>query len=298
MSQRLVLGVCSLVVAGMFLLAYTAQQSTYQRFAEGAPLTATVIGIYENGAVLAYTGEDGEEVRGIGSEYESEAQLAQLRIGDRVEILQMSGIPARVTLRDSLDQARPNGSLLPLSTVFLLVGLLLVWPRPPKPVPMTSSELVSRSLRNTRIASFWGGLLLTGMALLLSWVQLTGQDTTSNLGLVGAAALLVICAVMLAVGLFLLAQVWSLRNIGGSRLFKLLAEQPEQVVWAYEQVAKMRYGGRQSVVVIWFSDGRRDSLFLPAYDARELLADIARRAPQAHIGYDPAVEQRVRALRR
>ncbi|HEU4326605.1 MAG TPA: hypothetical protein VFS21_25925 [Roseiflexaceae bacterium] len=300
MSKQTVLGIVLLVLSQMCLLAFFAQRDTYQRFAEGFPVEATVERLSGGAVLLSYTAENGRPVNGVSSDYVSAEQAAQLRPGQTVAALQMRGVPARATLRDSLEQARPAPVLLPLTTMLLLGSLVLVWPRPPARTPLSSAELVAGALRRSRATSLVLGLGLTAFGLFLIWLPLSGLDTTSDFGplwVVVVGGLVILPS--LVTGVFLLRQAWRLRRIGGSRLFAALAHQPEQIIWAYEFVAKVRYaGGRQSVVMVWFNDGGQDSLFVSADDARELLSDIARRAPGAHIGYDAAVEARVRAGRR
>lgn len=297
MSKQSVLGLCLLVLSQACLLAFFAQRDTYQRFAEGFPVEATVVRVSERSVLLNYTAENGQRIEQVGSDYLSAEQAAQLRPGQTVAALQMRGVPARVTLRDSLEQARPAPALLPLTSLLLLGGVALLWPRPPPSAPLSSAELVARALRSTRTTSLLLGLGLTAFGLLLIWLPLSGLDTTSKVGplwVVVVGGLVILPS--LITGAVLLRQAWQLRTIDGSRLFTSLAHQPEQIVWAYEFVAKMRYaGGRQSVLVLWFSDGQQERLFVTADEARELLADIAARVPTAHIGYDATVEARMRS---
>jgi hypothetical protein len=310
--RNTILGICFIVVGLAFILMYVAQQSTYQRFADGHPVQATITGIYESGVVLSYTAQNGEFISGVGSEFVSDEQRATLSVGDDVAALHMRGIPSRVSLRDSLDVARPSPLLFVPAALGLLGGALTIaWPRlRPRREP-GELDLIINALKRTRAVFGLLSLGLWAVAIILFGLLFLGWDTGSDLSWWGAAMLGLVLAAVVALSIYSLYRAAALLDIHDADIMRTITRRPWEIAWVYEAVAQQRSltpltqaqtfapdrvfaAGAQSMLYIHFADGKAFTLWVAPENAPRLLQVLARRAPHAQIGYNPLLEKQYR----
>ena len=303
--SAVVLLLCALI-AGLW---YVGKSSTYAAFANGTPVTLTVVERSYDGAKTFEYDYNGTRATD-NAEYISAAQLARLNIGDTVEALRhSSGSVSRFVLRDSLADLKPSLGLVFAAVVLLVAALATFWlaftPTVARPVGFdVVAESVRRTYRNALLMALGFGVMGTIIALPLVFGS-SNEPTSLTIWLV-LGGLVLVCLAMVG---FSGRMAWRNRTVAVSPLQRALTDQPSPIVWAYVGIAEHIAGS-----VIWTNlpdDGRsaidkaatqtfvnigllsKQQMRLAVRDVADavlLVENIRRMSPAVRVGYSQAIE--------
>jgi hypothetical protein len=294
-TRSYVLAFCCFLGAAAFAIAYLGIRETYVLFATGQPAEATVVAVRSGsqrpGVQVAYR-DRGREVRAWAEEC-SPRELS-LSAGQLVTIRKHRNVPSRIMLQTSLpDQAPSPWLLVCLAGSLALTGYCGARPalaRRRRLRRTSPIDIIVDSLARTRVANLWLGFGLGGFGAFIAVISVQQHDEVGVAGLVVLGLLAVCC---LGLGVMGLRVAFGLIPLGRSWVLRVLERQPAELAWFYKSITRTE-GVAASVMTtieLRFADGRHHSLQVENDDADPLIAELARRAPHAQVGYDAELER-------
>lgn len=299
-ARSIILAITCALAASIFAIYFLATKETHDAFAEGPLVRATVVRVRQVDpprVTVKFTPPQGKA-------QESSCELcgsgdAKLKPGDAVDIHLHKNSSDRVATKRGLAENDPSPAILLGTLAFLaLGGYLLFLPRlqAKRRAARTSAlDVLTDSLRRTRTQLLSVGLGIVAFAGFMIWLGASGADRTASTGT--NIAIAVIGGVFAIFGLLIAARGWALRSIEGSWIMQLILQRPQEIVWMYELVVQHAVAGDVSAtssVFLWFADGRSYSISVQREDARALLDELSRRAPNALVGYTKENEEQYR----
>ena len=156
-----------------------------------------------------------------------------------------------------------------------------------------SLPVVALMLRKARFNTLIIVLLFGGLTYVFFGVGFLKWDPEGAGGVGGTIVIGILVAICGLVTVFYLRALIGLINIKGSWILKTIRDEPEEIAWIYESVARtpgVEMSG-YSTVYIWFADGRNYTVQVGHTGAKEFIQALAARAPHARIGYSKEIEK-------
>lgn len=299
-ARSIILAITCVLAASVFAIYFLATKETHDMFAEGKRVRAEVVRVRPGDPPrVSVRFEDAK-----GKEQESGCELtgeadAKLEPGDEVDVYIHQRSPSRVATKRGVAENEPSPAILLGTAGFLALGVYVLF-RPRlqarrRAARTNSLDVITDSLRRTRNQMSMVGLGIVAFAGFMIWLGVSGADKTATQGTNIAVA--VIGGIFAVFGLFIAGRGLALLSIDRSWIMRLIVERPQEIAWIYEHVVQHAVAGEVSAmssVFLWFQDGRSYSVAVEREDARALLDELSRRAPQALVGYSQENEARYR----
>ncbi len=302
-ARSIILAVTCVLIASVFAIWFLATKETHDMFAEGEKVTATVVRVKPGDppkvTVKLDDAEDDDAERGCELTAPADGKLDP---GDEITVYVHKRSPFRVATARGLAASDPSPAVLLGTAGFLGLGVwVLFGPRraAKRRASRTSSlDVLTDSLRRTRALSLVTGVGIVAFGGGMIWLGASGADRTASTGTnVGVAVLGGVFAVF---GALIAGRGLRLLSIDRSWIMQVILQRPHEIAWIYELVVRSEVGGDVSAtsnVHLWFRDGRSYSIAVEREDARALIAELSRRAPQALVGYSSENEQQYKQRR-
>jgi hypothetical protein len=281
------------VVGGLcFGVMYLAEYLEYANLREGKVVEGVVDAVGEEHVWFSYVDERGERNETVSSDVDEEVR-AKLKEGDRVEVLRAS---AGTELVLALEP--PSLGYLVTLGICILIGASFIF------LPLLERRRLMRAggdpikvitvmLRKARFNALVVFICFGGMTYVFFGVGFLNWDPTSETGVGGYIIFGFLVAICGLIAVMNLRTLVGLINIQGSWIVKTIRDNPQEIAWIYESVARTQ-GVKMSgfsTVYIWFADGKNYIVQLGHTGAEEFIQALAARAPHAQIGYSKEVQQ-------
>ena len=288
--QLRLLAVGCWLVAIALTIPFLALYETYSLYRDGDRVTATVDRLEpRRTSAIAYL-----KYQVDGRDDETWLRVAQgdpaYAPGARVE-LALHQNNGHAILASAVDDEKPTWLLLAGAIPMLPLGIW-IWLAPRRARKRRAGwrdaldPIVDGITRSRNMAiGLVGFLLLAGPAIAI--VPSFDKEATAG-ALWGLRGLGAVC---IALAGFVAFQAWKLRDPRKNHIIDLLTQRPHEIAWFYVEEVQVRYGGKTRTVRIWKTDGKQVAISLVVEDMDAILAEIARRAPHAAQGFDPATQK-------
>jgi|GEM_PF-3412117 len=280
------------VVGGLcFGVMYLATYEEYAGLRDGKVLEGVVDKVGEKHVWYSYVSEEGKRVECQSKDIAEEVR-SKLKAGDPVEV---HWVPARTQIAPALHP--PSPYYLVTMGVLILIGAAFIF------LPLLEGRRLARAgsdpikvitimLRKARFNTLIIVLLFGGLTYLFFGVGFLKWDPEGG----GVAGTIIIGFLVLVCGLitvFYLRGLIRLIRIKNSWILKIIRDNPEEIAWIYESVARTRgvEMSGYSTVYIWFSDGRSYPVQVGHTGAKEFIEALSARAPHAQIGYSKEIQK-------
>jgi hypothetical protein len=282
------LAVCYWLVALCFGIAGAAALETYFLFRGGPRVEATVTRVEPRPShwpvTVSYVLD--------GKPQETELNLTGVAPGDVLTLALHENNHEEILERDL-------GSKLP--SIWVIVGLVLsialgvfLWRLPTRQAKRRAKrtsvrEVLVDAAARTRNMSIGLGIFLVLTGALFAIVPYFDRE-----GGVGAVIFIeLLAALTVGLGGMLLVRAYRLRDPSNNPILDLIERRPDEIAWFHVlQVTSEGIQATESLnVQIWQSNGKVVGLALVRDDLDVVMAELARRAPHAQVGYDRAIEK-------
>ena len=289
--RSILLGICSVLAAAACTIAFLALQDSHALFSANGVVPATVVRAIpgkDRGSVVVSLVDQGKR-RELSLENVTADEARALKPTDNVEVMRHQRSPDRVSLRVSVERAKPSWTVAGAAVIFfLLASYLFVRPklrrlrRARRTGPL---DIVLDAVRDTRTTGFALSLFvfLPLGALIIAALFFDDQPP----GVAGLVVLGLLFVVSTMLGLWQLARSLRMLDLKRSPVFRLIAETPERIGWVYAHVVTTNGVQATAFVTLqlWLTDGSHTTLAVDPADKDELIHEIAHRAPRALLGY-------------
>jgi hypothetical protein len=281
------------VVGGLcFGVMYIAEYLEYANIRDGKVVEGVVDAVGDEHVWYSYVDERGKRMETVSSDVDEEIRK-KLSKGDRVEVLTAEAGNELVLVLEP-----PSLGYLVTLGICILIGASFIF------LPLLERRRLMRAggdpikviaimLRKARFNALVFVVCFAVLTFFLFGIGFLDWDPTSDIGVGGYIIfgfLLIICALIVIVNL---RTVIGLLNIKESWIVKTIRDNPQEIAWIYESVARtqgVEMSG-YSTVYIWFADGKNYMVQVGHSGAKEFIAALAARAPHAQIGYSEEVQK-------
>jgi hypothetical protein len=281
------------VVGGLcFGVMYIAEYLEYANIRDGKVVQGVVDAVGDEHVWYSYVDERGKRMETVSNDVAEEVR-GKLKEGDRVEVLTAEAGNELVLVLEP-----PSiGYLITLGILILIGASFIFLPLLERRRLMRAGgdpiKVITVMLRKARFNALVFVICFAGLTYFLFGVGFLNWDPTSEMG-VGSyiifGFLVAICGLIAVMNLRTLV---GLINIQGSWIVKTIRDDPKEIAWIYESVARTQ-GVKMSgfsTVYIWFADGKNYIVQLGHTGAEEFIKALAARAPHAQIGYSKEVQK-------
>ena len=282
------------LVAVCCAIATLALYEGYTMYRDGPRVTAHVVEARGGKLQIEYTAPRDDRPR--TSWVDADEPLAA---GTRVDV-HLHDRNHHPMLASRIASERPS-VFLPIGFVLAVALGVMLWLAPRRAARRRAArtsplDAIVDAAARTRNTSLGTGLFIVLAGAGMALVPFFDTESGDNLRI----AVLVIAALSVGFGAFLLRRAYQLRDPRNNEIVDLVERRPHEIAWYYvTEITTNNIRAAASLVLeIWLTNGKSVTVSLVREDVDAVMGELARRAPDAKVGFDAELRRQYREQQR